>query len=80
MIARSQAIKLKQGAGRGTNQGLGMGAFPPWRTWRFCFSLDAMKRNRLGRTGIVVTDICMGTMTFGLQADEKLASRREPSV
>lgn len=30
-----------------------------------------MKRNRLGRTGIVVTDICMGTMTFGLQADEE---------
>ena len=30
-----------------------------------------MKRNRIGRTGIVVTDICMGTMTFGLQADEK---------
>ncbi|MBE2282097.1 MAG: aldo/keto reductase [Prosthecobacter sp.] len=30
-----------------------------------------MKRNRLGRSGIVVTDICMGTMTFGLQADEK---------
>ena len=30
-----------------------------------------MKRNRLGHTGIVVTDICMGTMTFGLQADEK---------
>jgi aryl-alcohol dehydrogenase-like predicted oxidoreductase len=30
-----------------------------------------MKRNRLGRTGIVVTDICMGTMTFGLQADER---------
>lgn len=30
-----------------------------------------MKRNRLGRTGIVVTDICMGTMTFGLQSDEK---------
>lgn len=30
-----------------------------------------MKRKRLGRSGIVVTDICMGTMTFGLQADEK---------
>jgi aryl-alcohol dehydrogenase-like predicted oxidoreductase len=30
-----------------------------------------MKRNRLGRSGLVVTDICMGTMTFGLQADEK---------
>lgn len=30
-----------------------------------------MKRKRLGRSGLVVTDICMGTMTFGLQADEK---------
>lgn len=30
-----------------------------------------MKHNRLGRTGIVVSDICMGTMTFGSQADEK---------
>ncbi len=30
-----------------------------------------MKRNRLGRSGIVVSDICMGTMTFGSQADEK---------
>ena len=34
-------------------------------------SEDLMKRNRLGLTGIVVTDICMGTMTFGLQSDEK---------
>ena len=30
-----------------------------------------MNRKRLGRSGIVVTDICMGTMTFGLQSDEK---------
>jgi aryl-alcohol dehydrogenase-like predicted oxidoreductase len=30
-----------------------------------------MNRRRLGRSGIVVTDICLGTMTFGLQADEK---------
>jgi aryl-alcohol dehydrogenase-like predicted oxidoreductase len=30
-----------------------------------------MQRRRLGRSGIVVTDICMGTMTFGLQADER---------
>lgn len=44
---------------------------PPWRIHGFCFKLQSMKRNRLGRTGIVVTDICMGTMTFGLQADEK---------
>ena len=29
-----------------------------------------MTRRRLGRSGLVVTDICMGTMTFGLQADE----------
>jgi aryl-alcohol dehydrogenase-like predicted oxidoreductase len=32
-----------------------------------------MKRNRLGRSGIVVSDICMGTMTFGTGADEKMA-------
>ena len=30
-----------------------------------------MTRRRIGRSGLVVTDICMGTMTFGLQADEK---------
>ena len=30
-----------------------------------------MKRNRLGRSSLVVSDICMGTMTFGNQADEK---------
>jgi aryl-alcohol dehydrogenase-like predicted oxidoreductase len=32
-----------------------------------------MNRNRLGRSGIVVSDICMGTMTFGNQADEQAA-------
>ncbi len=32
-----------------------------------------MKRNRLGQSGLVVTDICMGTMTFGLQADEAVS-------
>jgi aryl-alcohol dehydrogenase-like predicted oxidoreductase len=32
-----------------------------------------MKRNRLGRSGIVVSEICMGTMTFGSFADEKTA-------
>jgi len=30
-----------------------------------------MKRNRLGRTGLVVSEICMGTMTFGSMADEE---------
>lgn len=34
-----------------------------------------MKRNRLGRSGIVVSDICMGTMTFGHQADERTSFR-----
>lgn len=32
-----------------------------------------MKTNRLGRSGIVVSDICMGTMTFGSGADERTA-------
>ncbi|MBI4516806.1 MAG: aldo/keto reductase [Deltaproteobacteria bacterium] len=30
-----------------------------------------MKRRRLGRTGLVVSEIGMGTMTFGNQADER---------
>jgi len=32
-----------------------------------------MNKKRLGRSGIVVSDICMGTMTFGSFADEKTA-------
>ena len=34
-----------------------------------------MKSNRLGRSGITVSDICMGTMTFGNQADEATSHR-----
>ena len=30
-----------------------------------------MQRRRLGASGISATDICMGTMTFGCQCDEK---------
>ncbi|MEM7146422.1 MAG: aldo/keto reductase [Verrucomicrobiota bacterium] len=30
-----------------------------------------MNNRRLGKSGIVVSEICMGTMTFGEQADEK---------
>ncbi len=30
-----------------------------------------MKQRRLGRTGITVSEICLGTMTFGSMADEK---------
>ena len=33
-----------------------------------------MQQRRLGRTGLVVSEICLGTMTFGNQADER-ASR-----
>jgi aryl-alcohol dehydrogenase-like predicted oxidoreductase len=29
-----------------------------------------MRKNRLGKSSIVVSDICMGTMTFGNQSDE----------
>src|SRR5258705_7390686 len=29
-----------------------------------------MKRRRLGRSGLVVSEICLGTMTFGSMADE----------
>lgn len=32
-----------------------------------------MQSKRLGKSGIVVSDICMGTMTFGAQADEAMA-------
>lgn len=32
-----------------------------------------MNKRRLGRSAIYVSDICMGTMTFGNQADEKTA-------
>lgn len=34
-----------------------------------------MKKNRLGRSGVVVSDICMGTMTFGSMADEAMSLR-----
>ncbi|MFC1578790.1 aldo/keto reductase [Pseudomonadota bacterium] len=34
-----------------------------------------MNSNRLGKSGIVVSDICMGTMTFGNQSDEAEAFR-----
>jgi aryl-alcohol dehydrogenase-like predicted oxidoreductase len=34
-----------------------------------------MESRRLGRSPIYVSDICMGTMTFGNQADEKMSHR-----
>jgi len=34
-----------------------------------------MRQKRLGRSGIVVSDICMGTMTFGSQTDEAMTHR-----
>ncbi len=34
-----------------------------------------MKSRRLGKSGIYVSDICMGTMTFGNQADEATSLR-----
>ena len=34
-----------------------------------------MKQNRLGKSGIVVSEICMGTMTFGKQSDKAMSFR-----
>src|SRR6056297_3541684 len=34
-----------------------------------------MQQRRLGRSGVVVSDICMGTMTFGTQCDEATSHR-----
>lgn len=34
-----------------------------------------MQTHRLGKSPIVVSKICMGTMTFGAQADEKMSHR-----
>ena len=35
----------------------------------------SMKQRRLGRTGLVVSEICLGTMTFGSMADEAASHR-----
>jgi len=34
-----------------------------------------MQQNRLGKSGIVVSDICLGTMTFGTQCDKQQSFR-----
>ena len=34
-----------------------------------------MRQRRLGRSGLVVSEICLGTMTFGDQADESMSFR-----
>ena len=36
---------------------------------------NQMQRRRLGGSGLVVSDICLGTMTFGAQAEESEAFR-----
>lgn len=41
-----------------------------------CLTLRGMmNRKRIGRTGLVVSDICLGTMTFGSACDEPLSFR-----
>lgn len=32
-----------------------------------------MEKRRLGKSGLVVSEMCLGTMTFGLQADKETA-------
>lgn len=34
-----------------------------------------MQQNRLGKSGVVVSDICLGTMTFGTQCDKRQSFR-----
>ena len=34
-----------------------------------------MRKRRLGKSGLVVSEICMGTMTFGDQTDEPMSHR-----
>jgi aryl-alcohol dehydrogenase-like predicted oxidoreductase len=36
---------------------------------------EAMNKRRLGHSGLVVSEICMGTMTFGEQCDEAMSFR-----
>ena len=40
------------------------------RRGRVVYSLFSMRHTRLGRTGLSVSRLCLGTMTFGLQCDE----------
>ena len=37
--------------------------------------MGGMEKRRLGTSGIVVSEICMGTMTFGTQADKQESFR-----
>ena len=39
------------------------------------FGSISMKHTRLGRTGLQVSRLCLGTMTFGLQCDEQTSRR-----
>jgi len=39
-----------------------------------------MRHTRLGRTGLRVSRLCLGTMTFGLQPDAARTSSSPPSA
>src|ERR1700709_2581379 len=58
-----------------TRRRRGPAAMPEWRrrlrtTDRRVEEVTAMEYVRLGRTGLQVSKLCLGTMTFGLQCDE----------
>src|ERR1700709_340891 len=61
-----------------TRRRRGPAAMPEWRrrlrtTDRRVEEVTAMEYVRLGRTGLQVSKLCLGTMTFGLQSDEATA-------
>src|SRR3954470_9696900 len=39
------------------------------------YTSHTMRRRRLGRSGLNVSEICLGTMTFGSMADEPTSKR-----
>ncbi len=40
-----------------------------------CFTTKNMKLRKFGNTGIIVSELCLGTMTFGWQADENTSHK-----
>src|SRR5713226_9098156 len=71
----SSRRRQAQGCGRADTRHLalradGNEALPPCRSRASPLLSGSMRHVRLGRTGLRVSRLCLGTMTFGLQCDE----------